>query len=82
MRRSVTPPERSFATVPARSCARTTETRWVGGGRNVYDNKGNPVKAYEPFFDSSPVYDDESELVQWGVTAISPLRPAQPPDPG
>jgi RHS repeat-associated protein len=46
------------------------ESRWVGSGRVVYDNKGNPVKAYEPFFDSTPVYDDESELVEWGVTSI------------
>lgn len=42
--------------------------RWVGNGRTVLDNKGNPVKQYEPFFDSSPVYTDEQELVEWGVT--------------
>jgi len=50
-------------------------TRWVGSGRVVYDNKGNPVKAYEPFFDSSPVYDDETDLVNWGVTAITRYDP-------
>ncbi len=53
----------------------TTETRWVGSGKTVYDNKGNAVKAYEPFFDSSPVYDDEPDLVHWGVTAISRYDP-------
>jgi RHS repeat-associated protein len=53
----------------------TTETRWVGSGKTVYDNKGNAVKSYEPFFDSSPVYDDEPDLVQWGVTAISRYDP-------
>ncbi|HMX08987.1 MAG TPA: hypothetical protein PKA87_15740, partial [Microthrixaceae bacterium] len=42
--------------------------RWVGTGRVVVDNKGNPVKQYEPFFDSSPAYADEQELVEWGVT--------------
>ena len=52
-----------------------TATRWVGTGRVVYDNKGNPVKAYEPFFDSSPVYDDETDLVDWGVTAITRYDP-------
>ena len=52
-----------------------TDNRWVGSGRVVYDNKGNPVKAYEPFFDSSPVYDDESDLVDWGVTAITRYDP-------
>ena len=52
-----------------------TGTRWIGTGQVVYDNKGNPVKAYEPFFDSSPVYDDESDLVDWGVTAITRYDP-------
>lgn len=42
--------------------------RWVGSGRTIVDNKGNPVKQYEPFFDSSPAYTDEQELVEWGVT--------------
>ncbi len=50
-------------------------SRWVGSGRVVYDNKGNPVKAYEPFFDSSPAYDDESDLVEWGVTSITRYDP-------
>jgi RHS repeat-associated protein len=54
-------------------------TRWVGSGRVVYDNKGNPVKAYEPFFDSSPAYDDESDLVEWGVTAITRYDPLSRP---
>ena len=44
--------------------------RWVGTGRTVLDNKGNPVKKYEPFFDSSPAFNDEQELVEWGVTPI------------
>jgi RHS repeat-associated protein len=52
-----------------------TGNRWVGTGRVVYDNKGNPVKSYEPFFDSSPVYDDESDLVEWGVTSITRYDP-------
>ncbi|HWP91823.1 MAG TPA: SpvB/TcaC N-terminal domain-containing protein [Thermodesulfobacteriota bacterium] len=47
-----------------------TNTRWVGTGRTVFDNKGNPVKKYEPFFDSIPKYEDERELVEWGVTPI------------
>jgi RHS repeat-associated protein len=44
--------------------------RWVGSGRTVLDNKGNPIKKYEPFFDSSPAFNDEQELVEWGVTPI------------
>jgi len=47
-----------------------TNVRWVGTGRKVFDNKGNPVKQYEPFFSNSHEYEDEAELVEWGVTPI------------
>lgn len=46
------------------------DVRWVGTGRTVLDNKGNAIKKYEPFFDSSPAFNDEQELVEWGVTPI------------
>ncbi|XXT18147.1 hypothetical protein WME94_48750 [Sorangium sp. So ce429] len=45
-------------------------SRWVGTGRTVLDNKGNPVKQYEPFFSSTEEYEDEAELVEWGVTPV------------
>ncbi|HLF25359.1 MAG TPA: SpvB/TcaC N-terminal domain-containing protein [Anaerolineae bacterium] len=47
-----------------------TESRWVGTGRTLYDNKGNPVKKYEPFFSDMPAFETERELVEWGVTPI------------
>ncbi|WP_050727051.1 SpvB/TcaC N-terminal domain-containing protein [Vulgatibacter incomptus] len=47
-----------------------TSNRWVGSGRTVFDNKGNPVKKYEPFFSSTHEYEDEAELVEWGVTPV------------
>jgi RHS repeat-associated protein len=50
-------------------------TRWVGSGRMVYDNKGNVVKSYEPFFDSSPTFDVEADLAAWGVTSIARYDP-------
>ncbi len=46
------------------------DPRWVGAGRTVFDNKGNPVKRYEPFFSSTYEYEDETELVEWGVTPV------------
>lgn len=52
-----------------------TDNRWVGTGRTVYDNKGNPVKKYEPFFSSTYEYEDEDDLVQWGVTPIMHYDP-------
>ncbi|MFT3775410.1 MAG: toxin TcdB middle/C-terminal domain-containing protein [Minicystis sp.] len=47
-----------------------TDPRWVGTGRTVFDNKGNPIKQYEPFFTDSHEYEDEAELVEQGVTPI------------
>ncbi|GAB4533718.1 MAG: hypothetical protein Tsb0014_19390 [Pleurocapsa sp.] len=47
-----------------------TDRRWVGTGRTVYNNKGKPVKQYEPFFSSSHQYEQEKELVEYGVTPI------------
>ncbi|HTR28754.1 MAG TPA: SpvB/TcaC N-terminal domain-containing protein, partial [Puia sp.] len=44
--------------------------RWVGNGRKILNNKGNPVKQYEPYFSVSPGFDDEKEMVELGVTSI------------
>jgi hypothetical protein len=43
--------------------------RWIGNGRVVADNKGNVVKAYEPYYSSAHEFEDEAELVEQGVTA-------------
>jgi RHS repeat-associated protein len=44
--------------------------RWIGTGRTIYDNKGHPIKKYEPFFSDSFEYESEDEVVQWGVTPV------------
>jgi RHS repeat-associated protein len=44
--------------------------RWVGTGRTVYNNKGKPVRQYEPFFSSSHLYELERELTDSGVSPI------------
>ena len=44
--------------------------RWVGKGRTVYNNKGKPVKQYEPFFSSTHLYELEPEMAETGVTPI------------
>jgi RHS repeat-associated protein len=49
--------------------------RWIGNGRVVRDNKGNIVKAYEPYYSSTPEYEDEAELVEQGVTPINHYDP-------
>ena len=48
----------------------TNLPRWVGTGRTVFDNKGNPVKKYEPYFAPDSGYEDEPSIVQQGVTPI------------
>ncbi|HKY40899.1 MAG TPA: RHS repeat-associated core domain-containing protein, partial [Polyangiaceae bacterium] len=44
--------------------------RWVGTGRTVFNNKGNPVKQYEPYFSATSDFEDEDAIVQTGVTPI------------
>jgi RHS repeat-associated protein len=38
--------------------------RWVGTGEKVYNNNGNPVREYEPFFSATPQFSIE----KWGVS--------------
>ncbi len=54
-----------------------TDPRWVGTGRTIYDNKGNPIKKYEPFFSDRHTYEDEEDLVNWGVTPILRYDPLE-----
>lgn len=46
------------------------QLRWIGNGRTIYNNKGKPVKQYEPFFDCLPEYNNEEELVSLGFTPV------------
>lgn len=46
------------------------QLRWIGNGRTVLNNKGNPVKQYEPYFSVTHQYEDLKELVETGVTPI------------
>lgn len=47
-----------------------TAPRWVGNGRTIFNNKGKPIKKYEPFFSATHLYEDEPEMVMTGVTPI------------
>ncbi|WP_166878397.1 SpvB/TcaC N-terminal domain-containing protein [Massilia mucilaginosa] len=53
-----------------RPAMRDSDTRWIGSGRVIHDNKGNPVKQYEPFFSDREEFETEQELVEWGVTPV------------
>ena len=49
---------------------RVADPRWVGTGGKIYNNKGKPVRQYEPFFSASPHFGIET----WGVSPIAVLR--------
>src|SRR5262249_48976971 len=44
--------------------------RWVGTGRTVFNNKGRPVRQYEPFFSSTNLYEEEREMTDTGVSPV------------
>ncbi len=46
------------------------DPRWVGSGKTVVNNKGNPVKQYEPYFAPTHEYEDDDDLREWGVTPL------------
>ena len=46
------------------------DPRWVGNGRTILNNKGKPVKQYEPYFSTTHQYEDEKVLREIGVTSV------------
>eukprot|EP01034_Spumella_vulgaris_P006795 gene6795-8667_t len=57
----------SISTVDT-GAANPKRLRWVGNGRVIKNNKGNPVKQYEPYFSVTPAYENTKELVETGET--------------
>jgi RHS repeat-associated protein len=49
---------------PDDPASRTVNPRWVGSGEKIYNNKGKPVREYEPFFSATPDFGIE----KWGVS--------------
>ena len=47
-----------------------SQYRWVGTGRTVFNNKGNPVRQYEPFFSATHLYEPEGEMTDTGVSPV------------
>ena len=42
--------------------------RWIGSGKTVYNNKGNVVMQYEPYYSDNPHYDGAEQAAEAGVT--------------
>jgi ketosteroid isomerase-like protein len=47
-----------------------TQPRWIGSGRIVFNNKGKPVKQYEPFFSATLLYEPESDVTDSGISSV------------
>ncbi|MEP7129199.1 MAG: toxin TcdB middle/C-terminal domain-containing protein, partial [Chitinophagales bacterium] len=52
------------------SVQKNVNPRWVGNGRTYLNNKGKPIKQYEPFFSNTSGYEDSRDIVERGVTPI------------
>jgi RHS repeat-associated protein len=63
-------PSRDAAGVLHAEGTADADPRWVGTGRLIRNNKGLPVRRYEPFFADSPGYETDPQLVETGVTAV------------
>ncbi len=48
----------------------TPNLRWVGNGRTILNNKGNPVKQFEPFFSTTFEYENDDALVEIGFSPV------------
>lgn len=44
--------------------------RWIGTGRVIFNNKGNEVKQYEPYFSNTGEYENENEVREIGLSPI------------
>ena len=58
----------------APDAATPTTARWTGSGRVVLNNKGLPIKQYEPFFSASSAFEAEE-----GFTGVTPVITYDPP---
>jgi RHS repeat-associated protein len=48
----------------------TPDLRWVGNGRTILNNKGKPVKQYEPYFSPTHRHETARALVEIGVSPV------------
>jgi RHS repeat-associated protein len=56
--------------IQAEPAAGTSGIRWLADGKTIVNNKGNPVKKYEPYFSDTAVGHRFEEPQEAGVTSI------------
>ncbi len=63
---------------PAVDGGAVVDPRWVGSGWTIFNNKGKPVRKYEPFFSQLPAMGHLFEFgVQFGVSPILCYDPTE-----
>ncbi|MGK7925813.1 MAG: SpvB/TcaC N-terminal domain-containing protein, partial [Spirulina sp.] len=71
-------PGKAFAVKPDGSVEeRETSWRWLSSGGKVYNNKGNPVQEYEPYYINTYEYVDHPTLNRFGVSSVLHYDPLQ-----
>jgi RHS repeat-associated protein len=59
---------------------------WIGSGKTIYNNKGNTVRQYEPYFSETHAYDTAEQAANLGVSpsmhydALGRVRRTDMPD--
>lgn len=48
----------------------TYTSRWIGNGRTILNNKGLPIKQYEPYFSVTHEFESAPDLVEVGYSPI------------
>ncbi|RYE25479.1 MAG: hypothetical protein EOP51_03990 [Sphingobacteriales bacterium] len=46
----------------------TGTPRWIGSGKTIYNNKGNAVMQYEPYYSTTFAYDPDAQAAAAGVS--------------
>ncbi len=64
----VRPGRASYVNPSGQLASQYVDPRWVGSGRTLYDNKGNPLRKYEPYFSTTVDHEEEDALRLWGVS--------------
>ena len=67
---TVNPDDSYTLTVVDTSTSLPPQLRWIGNGRTVLNNKGKPVKQFEPYFSTTHKYEDAKELIESGVSPL------------
>lgn len=44
--------------------------RWLGNGRTVLNNKGQPLRQFEPYFSTTPDFENAAALVEQGFSVL------------